>query len=107
MGFRWLRQLFSVDDATLTLYEYRSPAKIEDLKKIAVIKTDSRGNFDFGSTPNGHYSLEINVKNFDRMGGWFDVEVIQAVKATRAIIIDASPIEPDCTGGHEFIEEKS
>jgi hypothetical protein len=106
VGFRWLRQSFSVAGATLTLYEYRSPAKIKDLKKIAVIEADSHGDFDFGSIPKGHYSLDISVKDSDRMGGWFDIEVTDAVKATRNVTIDVSPITPDCRGGHEFIETK-
>jgi len=106
LQFRWLRQSFSVSEATLTLYEYRPLAKVEDRKKIAVIKTDSHGNFDFGAVPKGHYSLDIGVKDSDRMGGWFDVEVTDTVKPTNNIVIDVSPIAPDCTGGHEFIENK-
>ena len=106
VGFGWLRQSFSVAGATLTLYEYRSPATIKGLKKIAVIEADSHGDFDFGSIPKGHYSLDISVKDSDRMGGWFDIEVTDAVKATRNVMIDVSPITPDCKGGHEFIETK-
>ena len=106
LGFRWLRQSFSVSDATLTLYEYRAPAKIWDLRKIAEIKTDSHGNFEFGPIPKGHYSLVISVRDSDRMGGLFDVEVTDAVKGTKTISIDVSPVHPDCTGGHEFIETK-
>jgi hypothetical protein len=103
---RWLRQSFRVNDATLTLYEYRSSAKLEDLKKAAVIDTDSHGDFDFGEIPKGHYSLDISVKSSDRMGGRFDVEVTDSVRTTKNVTIDVSPIAPDCTGGHEFIETK-
>jgi len=103
LQFRWLRQSFSVRDATLTLYEYGSL----DRKKVAVVKTDGHGNFDFGAIPKGHYSLSIDLKEPSRMGDWFDVEVTDAVKATKDIVIDVSPISPDCTGGHEFIESKS
>ncbi len=106
-GFRWLRQSFSARGVTLTLYGYRYPAKIEDLKVIAVIKADSRGTFDFGSIPKGHYVLDIDTNTSDRMGGSFDVEVTDAVRSTKDITIDVSPIHPDCTGGHEFIETKS
>ena len=105
--FRWLRRSLSVSEATLTLYEFRSPAKIGDLKIVAVTKPDSHGNFDFGSIPKGHYHLVIEVKDSDRMGGFFDVEVTDAVKSTRTITVDVSPIHPDCTGGNEFIETKS
>jgi hypothetical protein len=90
----------------LTLYEYRSPARVEDRKRVAVIKADSHGNFDFGVLPAGHYSLAIDVKDSDRMGGWFDVEVTDTVKPTKAVVVDVSPIAPDCAGGHEFIENK-
>ena len=106
LQFRWLRQSFSVSDATLTLYEYGSPSKVEDWRKVAMINADSHGHFDFGALPKGHYSLAIDVKHSDRMGGWFDVEVTDAVKPTKDIVVDVSPIAPDCTGGHEFIENK-
>ncbi len=106
LQFRWLRQSFDVSDATLTLYEYRSPARIADFKTIGVVKAGSHGNFDFGAVPKGHYSLVVNVKNSDRMGGWFDIEVTDAVKPTGRITVDVSPIAPHCTDGHEFIEKK-
>ncbi len=70
-------------------------------------KTDSQGSFDFGTVPGGHYSLDVTVKGSDVMGGWFDVEVTDRVKPTESILIDVSPIEPDCTGGHELIEKKA
>ncbi|HTS34074.1 MAG TPA: hypothetical protein VMH04_00300 [Candidatus Solibacter sp.] len=105
--FRWLRQSFSVNDATLALYEYRAQARLEDRKRIAIIQADSKGYFDFGSIPKGHYSLHVGVKDSDRMGAWFDVEITDAVRTTKDITIDASPIHPDCTGCNEFIERKS
>ena len=105
-SFRWLRQSFSVGDAKLTLYEYRFPAKGE-LRKVAVTSADRHGRFDFGPVPMGHYFLDIQVRGSDRMGGLFDVEVTEAVRTTKSITIDVSPIMPDCTGGHEFIETKS
>jgi hypothetical protein len=104
-GFRWLRQSFAINHATLTLYEYRI-ADLEDLKKIASVRTDGGGDFDFGSIPKGHYFLKIVVDNSDRLGALFDVEITDAVKATKSITVDVSPIHPDCTGGHEFIERK-
>jgi hypothetical protein len=105
-GFRWLRQMSEVKGATLVLYEYHL-SNLEDLPKIASLKTDEQGAFDFGSPPKGHYSLKIIVENSDRLGGLFEVEVTDSVKPTKDIMIDASPIHPDCTGGHEFIETKS
>jgi hypothetical protein len=107
LPFRWFRQSVGIGEATVTLYEYRWPAKINELKKTAAIKTDSSGNFDFGSIPQGHYYLEISIAGSDRMGGLFDVEVTNAVKPTKSVTIDISPVYPDCTGGHEFIETKS
>jgi hypothetical protein len=104
--FRWVRQSFGVSRATLTLYEYRWPAQIEDLKVIATVKADSRGHFDFGSIVKGHYVLVINVPDADLMSASFDVEVTGAVHGTDSITIDVSPIRPDCSGGHEFIENK-
>lgn len=106
LGFRWLRQSFSVHDATLTLYEYRT-ARFENLKVVASVRTDGHGSFDFGSVPKGHYFLNIIVKDSDRLGGLFDVEVTDGVRATKSLTIDVSPIHPDCTGGHEFIETKA
>ena len=105
MGFRWLRQSFSVGEATLTLYEYRS-AGFDELKKVSAVTTDRHGDFDFGSIPKGHYFLNITVKGSDRLGGLFEVEVTDATKATKNITVDVSPIHPDCKGGHEFIESK-
>jgi hypothetical protein len=107
LQFRWLRRSFSIGGATLTLYEYHSPANKESLRRAAVTTTDSHGRFDFGSVPQGHYSLDVTVKDSDVMGALFDLEVTDKVKATETILLDASPIEPDCTGGHEFIEKKA
>jgi hypothetical protein len=104
--FRWLRESFSVNDAILTLYEYRWPAKIQDRKRIAVLRSDSRGNFDFGRVAPGHYSLVIEVPNSDVVGGWFDVEITEKVSPTDSVLLDISPLHPDCTGGNEFIEKK-
>ena len=105
--FRWLRQSFAVRGAHLTLYEYRWPARIDEMKLITAIRADAHGNFDFGSIPKGHYVLNIAVENPDLLGGSFEVEVTDAVRATKNITIDVSPIHPDCKGGHEFVETKS
>ena len=105
---RWFRQLFSVGGASLTLYEYRSPiTRPEDLKRVATIAANSKGEFDFGAVPKGHYSLDINVNGTDSMGGWFDVEVTDAVAPTQSILLDVTGLSPDCTGGHEFMERKA
>jgi len=106
-SLRWLRQSFSVANATLTLYEYRSQQKAQESKRIAETHTDSDGRFDLGATPNGHYILDIKVKGSDEMGGRFDVEVTDEVGQTESLLIDVSPINPDCSGGLEFIERKA
>jgi hypothetical protein len=105
-GFRWLRQSFTVSDASLTLYEYRSPAKFSDLKKVAAIQTDSRGEFDFGKLPFGHYYLNAASKRSEALNDWFEIEINENVKPTSSVLIDISPIRPDCSGGHEFLENK-
>ena len=109
---RWFRQPFSVDNASLTLYQYRSDenrsptTKIADLKRITAITADSRGKFDFGAIPKGHYFLAVFVNSTDTMGGSFDVEITDAVAPAQSIVLDVSGISPDCTGGNEFIERK-
>ena len=107
VSYTWrLRRLWGsvgVADAKLMLYEYHFPAKIEDLKRIGTVTTESNGNFDFGQIPKGHYHLRIDA---DQMDDWFDVEVIDAMSKTDRIIVDVSPVAPDCTGGHKFIEKR-
>jgi len=107
LQFRWLRRSFSVSDATLTLYEYPWSATVQDLKRIAEVKTNSKGTFDFGAVPDGHYSLGVSVQGSDSLGGWFPVEVTNKVGRTEEILLDVSPIHPDCTGGQEFNERKA
>jgi len=95
-----------VGNATLTLYEYRTPAKVSELNKIAVADTDAHGNFDLGKIEIGHYFLNIDAKGSTVLKDWFEVEVTDKVKPTESVLIDISPIHPDCKGGHEFIERK-
>ncbi|HEV2400355.1 MAG TPA: hypothetical protein VGS27_25680 [Candidatus Sulfotelmatobacter sp.] len=105
--FRWLRQSFGVDGAHLSLYEYRWPAKLEDLKLVSSVNADAHGNFDFGPVRQGHYILNIGADDSRLFGGMFEVEVTDTVRATKSVTIDVSPIHPDCRGGHEFIETKA
>jgi hypothetical protein len=107
LQFGWLRRSFSVSGATLTLYEYPWSATIHDLKRIAEVKTNSKGAFDFGAVLDGHYSLGVSVQGSDSLGGWFPVEVTNKVGRTEEILLDISPIHPDCKGGQEFIERKA
>jgi hypothetical protein len=54
----------------------------------------------------GHYRLVIEEQNGSNESwsghGVFDVEVKELPRATESVIIDVSPINPDCSGGHEF-----
>ena len=34
---------------------------------------------------------------------FFDVEIKKLSTETSSVTIDVSPVDPDCTGGHEFI----
>ena len=64
--------------------------------------TDSKGFFDFGNIPVGHYELLITTPWKDWGSNEFDVEIVDGAKRNRSVLIDVSPISPDCTGGHEF-----
>jgi hypothetical protein len=99
---RWLRQSFAVKHVTLKLYEYQGPAAPrEERPALKTVETDDSGNFDFGALRIGHYFLSIEGRGF---GDGYDVEIKEDLpRATGSILIDASPVLPDCTGGHEFI----
>jgi hypothetical protein len=105
--FRWLRQSFGVSDATLILREYGYPAKIENLRVTGRVTTDSSGTFDFGSVSKGHYFLEIHFRGDDSVRDLYEIEVTDAVRATKSITIDVSPFHPNCKGGHELLETKT
>jgi hypothetical protein len=102
MQFRWLRQLFHVKDAELTLYSYPDayghPGKQPE--PVARTRTDKNGWFDFGPVAKGHYTLVIRAGELSDVT---DVEVNPAAPKTDYVKIDISPNFPDCTGGHEFI----
>jgi len=91
---RWLRQSFVRKHAKLTLYEYRQPW--DERLIVKAVETDDHGSFDFGPLKLGHYTLRVD-------SDFFDVEMKDLARQTESITIDASPINPDCTGGHEFI----
>lgn len=92
---RWLRQSFVRKHAKLALYEYRQPW--DETLLVKTIETDDRGSFDFGPLKLGHYTLRIDDNDL------FDVEVKDLPRETESVIIDVSPINPDCKGGHEFL----
>jgi hypothetical protein len=76
------------------------------LKRVAQVNTNSSGAYDFGAVNEGHYSLGVSVNGSDSLGGWFPVVVTNKVGNTEAILLDVSPMHPDCSGGQEFIERK-
>jgi hypothetical protein len=98
---RWLRHRVVKGNVSLHLYEYRFPLSIHQGQPVATVSADKEGRFDFGTLPEGHYTLMI---------GWpvgysdlFDVEITSLPVETVSVLIDVSPVNPDCTGGHEFI----
>jgi hypothetical protein len=67
----------------------------------ASVLDDREGRFDFGPLGTGHYTLEIDGKD------WFDVEIKVLPQVTESVTIDVSPVFPDCTEGHEFVVKLS
>ena len=92
---RWLRRNFKRKHAKLALYEYKQPW--DEKLLIKTVETDDGGSFDFGPLKLGHYTLRIDDNDL------FSVEVKDLPRKTVSVIIDVSPINPDCKGGHEFI----
>lgn len=99
---RWLRHSFPRKNARLTLYDYRHLLQRSELRLVKITKTDVNGYFDFGEITPGLYTLVIDDNELGDQ--WFDVEIKQQAKQTRSVTIDVSPVFPDCTGGHEFIQ---
>jgi hypothetical protein len=99
---RVVRQSLAAKYVTLKLYEYRWPAPpLSQRSALKTVQADDNGRFDFGDVKIGHYSLSIEGHGF---GDGYDVEIKQDLpRLTDAVIIDASPVLPDCSGGHEFI----
>jgi hypothetical protein len=98
---RWLRQQEVRGDLRLSLHTYRSALKNpSETRPCKSITTNKDGAFDFGVLPVGHYTLFVEAPwGTDR----FDVQITQLSRQTESIMIDVSPVYPDCTGGHEFI----
>ncbi|HYX52921.1 MAG TPA: carboxypeptidase-like regulatory domain-containing protein [Candidatus Limnocylindrales bacterium] len=92
----WLRRIDKIPDAELTLFEYQTifPSRV-----IAKTRTDSGGKFAFPTVNAGHYTLKIKAGDHE---DYFDIEVTDRVPTTAKVLINISPVEPDCTGGHEL-----
>ena len=101
---RWIRQRVRRGNADLRLYDYRWPGSVRDRQPIATVRTDNRGRFDFGTLQEGHYTLVIDwAAEHSEHSDHFDVEIKKLRAETSSVEIDVSPVDPDCTGGHEFI----
>jgi hypothetical protein len=99
---RWLRQLIGRRQLKMRLYDYCLPCAVKDQVAVKSVLTDDDGRFDFGSLKPGHYRLMVDGEEWIN-AGTFDVEVKGSPNPKESVLIDVSPIAPDCTGGHEFI----
>ena len=63
---------------------------------VKTVETDERGSFNFGPLKLGQYMLRIDENDL------FYVEVKDLPRKTESVLIDVSPVETDCSGGHEF-----
>jgi hypothetical protein len=96
-----IRQSVPVKKAKLELFSYSTTqTKIWERKPLFTKFSDDKGIFDFGQIPDGRYTLLISTEwNDDE----YAVEITQKVHKSDLIKIDISPVNPDCTGGHEFL----
>jgi hypothetical protein len=98
---RWLRQQAVTGGMKLSLYAYSQSLKNPGYTRpIKFAKTDKDGKFDFGALPRGQYRLFIEAPGGTEQ---FDVEIAQLKQTTESVMIDVSPIDPDCKGWYEFI----
>jgi hypothetical protein len=98
---RWLRHRTLRGNVDLRLYDYRWPRSIRESRPVAVTRADENGRFDFGVLREGHYALVIDWPT--EYANPFDVEIKRLPAETSSVTIDVSPVDPDCSGGHEFI----
>jgi hypothetical protein len=61
-----------------------------------VTRADENGRFDFGVLREGHYTLVIDWPT--EYANSFNAEIKRLPAETPSVTID-----PDCSGGHEFI----
>ncbi|HEY8715037.1 MAG TPA: carboxypeptidase-like regulatory domain-containing protein [Candidatus Acidoferrum sp.] len=98
---RWFRQQITRPNVKLTLYRYQG-GRDYHLPPIKSVVSDQNGRFDFGSVPIGHYTLFLGDASQD-YGDAFDVEVISSPQPQERLVIDISPVSPDCKGGREIV----
>jgi hypothetical protein len=70
---------------------------------VKTVRANKYGVFDFKMVPKGHYALSI--ENPWAAETWFDVEVVWPAPANAAtdVMLDISPVKPDCTGGPAIV----
>jgi hypothetical protein len=99
---RWLRHSVARENVRLRLHQYRWPIRTDSQRPLVkTVTTHEDGTFDFGVVPEGHYTLLVDWPV--ESGESFDVEIRKLPAETSSVKIDVSPVDPDCSGGHEFI----
>jgi hypothetical protein len=93
--------MFSVSRAQLEVFE-DSSTTLSHPKLLAQTVSDKAGEFEFGTLKEGRYALHIKGSGMD---DWFAVEITNKALATKRIMVDISPIHPDCSGGHAILIE--
>jgi hypothetical protein len=101
-SLRWYRQSVVRPNTKLMLYEYCWPCDVLSHAPIKTVITDTHGKFEFGSVKPSHYYLKIDDET-GPLSALFQVEVRSTQNPKQSEIIDISPADPDCIGGHEFI----
>lgn len=100
--FRWFRQDVVRPHTKLTLYDYCWPCDVGSLAPVKTALTGADGRFDFGTLRPSHYYLRIEDEK-NSLSDWFEVELKEPPNPKESVMIDISPVHPDCSGGHEFI----
>lgn len=99
----WFRHRTKRRHLSMKLMPYGLSAEQERKNSpIKIVESNPSGNFDFGPLHTGHYELLIDTGWEDWGTDRYDVEVVSGPKPNKSVLIDVSPINPDCTGGHQF-----
>jgi len=70
---------------------------------ICLVSFRAKRGICFGFIPSPcHYTLKIHEPTWNN-SDYFQVEIKSLPSPTTSILIDISPIHPDCTGGHQII----
>jgi hypothetical protein len=91
---------------TASLCEYGSRLGTQGGMAVAVTRARVHAGFDSEAVVKGHDAPGTNIDRSNPGAGWFGVEAKDTVGPTRDIAVEVSPLRPDCSGGHDFIESK-